>query len=181
MNSYVPLAFASSISSLFLLESFSISWIFQDILVWVPGNRTPRWGAKITWCEAIELPGSSQMQHLRNLVESKPMMIRIPDQSIVVGDPMKTVDRIQAARASDGSYASIYTASGSPVNVQMGRISGETVLAYWYDPRNGGSQVIGEFPNTGNHEFAPPSSGMGNDWVLVLDDAARGLHEPGSC
>jgi hypothetical protein len=50
---------------------------------WVPGNRTPRWGAKITWREAIELPGSSQMQYLRNLVESRPMVIRIPDQSIL--------------------------------------------------------------------------------------------------
>ena len=147
---------------------------------WVPGNRVPRWGARIAWREAIKLPGSSQMQYLRNLVESRPMMISTPDQSIVVGDPMKTIDRIQAVRGSNGSYAFIYTASGSPVNVQMGRISGETVLAYWYDPRNGKSQVIGKFPNTGDREFAPPSSGMGNDWVLVLDDAAIGFPEPGS-
>jgi hypothetical protein len=27
--------------------------------------------------------------------------------------------------------------------------------------------------------FTPPSSGPGNDWVLVLDDAARNFPAPG--
>jgi hypothetical protein len=147
---------------------------------WVPGIRKPRWGAELQWREAIKLPGASQMQHLRNLVESRPMLIRIPDQSIIAGDTMKTLDRIQATRGLDGSYAFIYISSGKPVDIHMEKISGQVVKAHWYDPRNGSSELIGEFPNTGIHEFTPPSSGPENDWVLVLDDAAKDFPVPGS-
>ena len=108
------------------------------------------------------------------------MLVRIPDQSIIAGDPLKTGERIQATRGADGSYAFIYTAAGKPVNVHMEKISGQVVRAYWYDPRNGASELIGEFPNTGTREFTPPSSGAEKDWILVLDDAARAFPVPGS-
>ena len=147
---------------------------------WVPGQKTSRWGAEIPWREAINLPGASQMQYVRNLVESRPMLVRIPDQSIIAGDTMKTGERIQATRGSDGSYAFVYTAAGKPVNVHMEKISGPMVKAYWYDPRNGSVELIGEFPATGTREFTPPSSGAENDWVLVLDDAAKDFPVPGA-
>ncbi len=146
---------------------------------WTPGTPTARWGATIHWKEAIHLPGASQMQHLRRLVESRPMLTRIPDQSIIAGDPMKTWERIQAARGSDGSCALVYIASGRSVTVRMDKISGQTAKAYWYDPRDGTSTPIGEFSNTGTREFTPPSSGHENDWVLVLDDAEKGFPSPG--
>ena len=63
----------------------------------------------------MQLPGSSQMRHLRTLIESRPMPVRIPDQSMLVSDPMATTERIQATRASDGSYAFVYSASGRPI------------------------------------------------------------------
>jgi len=147
---------------------------------WVPGTPKPRWGATMHWKEAINLPGASQMQYLRNLIESRPMLTRIPDQSILVGDPMKTTDRVQATRDSDGSYAFVYIASGKPVTVRMDKVSGAEVKAYWYDPRDGTSRFIGQFPGAGVREFTPPSSGIGNDWVLVLDDAAKDFPTPGS-
>jgi hypothetical protein len=147
---------------------------------WVPGLGKPRWGAELPWREAINLPGASQMQYVRYLVESRPMLVRIPDQSIVAGDTMKTGERIQATRGSDGSYAFIYTAAGRPVNVHMDKNSGQMAKAYWYNPRNGSAELIGKFPNTGTREFTPPSSGAEQDWVLVLDDTARDFPVPGS-
>ena len=69
-----------------------------------PGSR----GRKPCKC----LP-AAQMQYLRALIESRPMLKRIPDQWLLVNDPMGTTDRIQACRASDGSYAFIYTATGT--------------------------------------------------------------------
>ena len=92
---------------------------------------------------------------------------------------MKTTQRIQATRGSDGSYALVYTASGKSMNIRLDRISGKTVRAYWYDPRKGTAQLIGEFSNTGTREFTPPSIGSGNDWVLVLDEAGRNFPLPG--
>ena len=147
---------------------------------WVPGLEKPRWGAELPWYEAVNLPGASQMQHLRNLVESRPMLVRIPDQSIIAGNAMEAGQRIQATRGSDGSYAFIYTTAGRPVNVNMEKISGQMVKAYWYDPRKGSAESIGEFPNTGTRKFMVPHSGAGKDWVLVLDDTMRDFPAPGS-
>jgi len=112
------------------------------------------------------------------------MLLRIPDQWLLVNDPMGTSDRIQACRAADGSYAFIYTATGAKLGIRMvdriyEKLSGNVIKAYWYDPRLGTSAYIGEFPKTESREFTPPSSGRGNDWVLVLDDAAKGYAEPG--
>jgi hypothetical protein len=57
----------------------------------------------------------------------------------------------------------------------MDTVSGKTVKAQRYDPREGTWTHIGEFPNTGRREFVPPSQGEQSDWVLVLEDPARGF------
>jgi hypothetical protein len=146
---------------------------------WTPGMQQTRWMAGLPWQESMQLPGSSQMKHVRSLIESRPMLVRIPDQSILVSDPKATTDRIQATRASDGSYAFVYSASGRPIEVRLDSISGKAIRAWWYDPRTGVAKGIGRFPKTATREFKPPSSGENNDWVLVLDDAARRFPEPG--
>jgi hypothetical protein len=139
-----------------------------------------RWDPKMTWGKAIQLPGASQMQHLRALIESRPFLIRIPDQGMIVSGEGRREDRVQATRASDGSYAFVYITTGGPVRIAMNRISGGGVTAYWYDPRRGTSAPIGRFANDGVQPFTPPTSGRGNDWVLVLDDAARNFGPPGA-
>jgi hypothetical protein len=147
--------------------------------------------------EAMQLPGATQMQHLRALLESRPMLKLIPDQWLLVKDPMGTTDRMQACRASDGSYAFVYTASGRTLRVRIRdkiytKLTGELIKAWWYDPRRGTATPIGEYPRaqfklldeveaygTLGLEFTPPSSGPGIDWVLVLDDAAKNYPPPG--
>jgi hypothetical protein len=147
-----------------------------------PGDT--RHGVAPPWKEALQLPAGTQMRYLRTLLESRPMLTRIPDQWLISNDPLGTVNRMQACRASDGSYAFIYTASGTPLKIRMtdhiyDKLSGKTIRAYWYDPRHGTSQRIGEFDKTVFHDFTPPTSGHGNDWVLVLDDASKGYAPPG--
>lgn len=89
-------------------------------------------------------------------------------------------DHVQATRGSNGSYAFVYIPTGKAVTVNMSKISGSKVKAYWYDPRKGTSEAIGEFPNIGIKQFTPPSAGRGSDWVLVLDDASKGFPAPGA-
>ena len=113
------------------------------------------------------------MQHARKLLESRPVFERIPDQSLLVSGAGTGTEHVQATRAQDGSYAFIYTAAGRPVTVDLRKLSGKTIVARWYDPRQGTYQPQGDFATGGLQEFRPPSSGTGNDWVLVLDAAAR--------
>jgi hypothetical protein len=83
-----------------------------------------------------------------------------------------------ATRGRD--YAMVYTYTGRPFEVRLGVISGATLRAWWYNPRDGRVDPTGLVPNTGVKRFVPPGQpAEGNDWVLVLDDAAKRFRPPG--
>jgi len=128
-------------------------------------------GPKIYWQEAMELPGANQMKYVRKLMESRPMLERVPDQSLIVEHDLPAAERIQATRGND--YAFIYTAAGKSFTVNLGKISGTTLNASWFNPRNGEVKKSEQVNNKGLKKFTPPSAGYGQDWVLILDDAVK--------
>lgn len=138
-------------------------------------NREGINGPTMTWKESLDLPGARQMTYVKNLITSRPILERVPDQTLV-REPYANTERIQATRGED--YAFIYTTAGKPIEVNMGIISGKSVNASWYDPRTGTTTFIGKFKNTGTRTFTPPTSGPGNDWVLLLDDAKKEYKAP---
>jgi len=125
-------------------------------------------GAEIDWPEALDAPGAFQMVHLKDLVLSRPSGGRIPDQAMVAGDSGGGYDHVRALRG-DG-FAMVYTATGRPFDVQMGRIAGDMVTGQWYDPKTGRSTANDAYRNRGSQTFRPPGpESYGNDWVLILD------------
>ncbi len=142
------------------------------------GHLPDRFGARRPWQEALALPGGAQMQHARRLLESRPFLTRIPDQTLLLSNPGIGMNHTRATRACDGSYAFIYSAAGQPFTVDLARLAGDTIVAYWFDPRLGLAQPIGRLTGGTAHEFVPPTYGADNDWVLVLDDAAKGFEMP---
>jgi hypothetical protein len=137
------------------------------------------------WNQAIDQPGAGQMQHGRHLIESRPVLSRIPDDSIIVPAAVTTSIpgagryRFSGTRDSDGTYAMVYAPVGRKFSVRMDCIKGAKVKAWWFNPRNGRATPAGEFSNTGQQEFTPPDYGEHLDWVLVLDDAAKRYAPPG--
>lgn len=131
-----------------------------------------------TWREALALPGSGQVQHAKRLVLSRPFLARVPDQTLIASDPGKGGEHVRACRDAEGRYAYIYLPVGQPVSVQTSRLSGRRLRAWWFDPRNGRAQDAGEHASAGSVGFAAPSSGSGQDWVLVLDDGGRRYKAP---
>jgi hypothetical protein len=152
--------------------------------MWTPA-RQPINNPLMPWSEAIDQPGAGQMQHGRRLVESRPFLTRVPDDSVVVTGRVPTSVpgagryRYVATRDSEGRYAMVYAPVGRPFAVRMTVIVGPRVRAWWFNPRDGSATSIGEFPNTGERTFTPPDPGEHLDWVLVLDDAAQGYLAPG--
>jgi len=153
--------------------------------MWAPG-REPINNPLMPWHEAIEQPGARQMQYGRWLIESRPMLTRVPDDAIVVASAIPTnmpgegVYRFVATRDEEGTYAMVYAPVGRPFSVRMDVIKGEKVQAWWYNPRNGEATSIGTFENRGERVFETPAPGELLDWVLVLDDAAKGYPAPGT-
>ncbi|MDQ6814899.1 MAG: glycoside hydrolase family 140 protein [Bacteroidota bacterium] len=147
----------------------------HDVWQMYAADRAPVNGPHFPWYVAIDLPGAGQMKYLRQLMESRPMLDRVPDQSLIK-DALGANNRIQATRGKE--YLFVYTTEGKPITVNMGKISGKEVKAFWYNPKNGESKDIGRFPNTGQQMFTPSSTGYGNDWVLVLEDFSKNYTHP---
>lgn len=144
--------------------------------MFAPGHSGKN-GPLLYWNDALDRPGAGQMRHLRALIESRPFLSRVPDQSLVA-DPRAGADHIAATRG-DG-YAFIYSGHGRPFTVNLGRISGGQLNGWWYNPRNGAAEKIGTFENRGTREFVPHlHGGLGTDYVLVLDDATKDFPAPG--
>jgi hypothetical protein len=134
-------------------------------------GREPVNNPHFGWSQSLDLPGAKQMKFVRRLMESRPILDRVPDQGIITENDLPSSIRIQATRGKD--YAFIYTTQGKPFTVIMGKISGEKIKATWFDPRNGKIISAGETANTGTKKYFPPNSGYGMDWVLVIDDASK--------
>lgn len=88
--------------------------------------------------------------------------------------------QLVSTRDAEGSYAMVYAPVGRPFAVRMNVIGGRRVKAWWFNPRTGRAGDAGTFENTGERVFTPPDAGEMLDWVLVLDDAAKGYGPPGA-
>lgn len=156
--------------------------------MWAPGRTR---NALMSWEQALSQPGAEQMQYARYLLESRPFYTRIPDDSVIVSArvpdeiPGAGLRRFVATRDSEGSYAMVYVPVSRPFNVRMDKVTGGrraagAVRAWWFNPRDGSAQKIGEYPASGEREFVPPNPGELLDWVLVLDDTRRNFTAPGT-
>jgi hypothetical protein len=148
-------------------------WQFADAAVRAPVNHPDR-----PWRAAIVRPGAQQVVHLRRLLESRPFLTRVPDQSILASDPGQRGCHVRAARDAHGRYAMVYVPNTQTVDVRLDAVKGRTVDGWWFDPRRGSATRLGPFQASGVRSFTPPEDGP--DWVLVLDDPAQAWPPPGS-
>jgi hypothetical protein len=100
-------------------------------------------------------------------MESKSILDRIPDQSILIESDETPGERIQATRGKD--YVFVYTCVGKRFRLKMGQIPGEKSAYFWVNPRTGEKSGKNNINNTGIQTFTPPTKGYGLDWVMVLE------------
>jgi len=153
--------------------------------MWAP-SRDPINRPLMPWYEAIDQPGAFQMMYGRLLMESRPFLTRIPDNTIIVTDriassvPGNGSYRYVATRDEAGTYAMIYVPVGRKFSVRMDAIKGKEVAAWWFNPRNGDAKEIGKYANSGIQIFTTPTPGENLDWILVLDDSSANYPAPGT-
>ena len=141
-----------------------------------PG-REPVGMARHNWFDVLDLPGAYDLIHARRLLESRPFLSRVPDNSLIGPAYFPETDYVVATRG-DG-YAFIYFPTGSAADIITDKMGAESINAYWFDPHTGKSDFIEKIPGKGKRKFTPPSNGRGNDWILVLDDASKNFKAPG--
>jgi len=131
-----------------------------------------------TFPEGLDRPGAWDMGHVRAVVESRPMLSRKPDQSLILSGSGSGADHMQACMST--GCALIYFSTGQTASIATNKIGASRVKAWWYDCREGTAQFIDEADAASSRTFDPPGTqGRGNDWVLVLDDASKSFPLPG--
>lgn len=138
-----------------------------------PKVTPPFLGAQRHWTNALAYPGAGQIKHLRALLESRPWAELEPDATLVVAPKPGGTNHVAGLRARDGGTALLYLPQGGSVTVNLARLAGTEVRGTWWSPKTTGSSNAGTFVPRGEKQLKAPSAGLGEDWVLVLDDPAK--------
>lgn len=141
-----------------------------------PG-REPVGGVRNYWYDVLDLPGAWDMIHVRRLMESRPMLDREPAQEILDNGFVPEKNYIVATRGKN--YVMIYIPSGTETTILLDKLGWNYSVAWWYNPKNGKTQLLEEFENKGNRTFKPEKDGRGNDIILVIDNKDTNFDIPG--
>jgi Protein of unknown function (DUF4038)/Putative collagen-binding domain of a collagenase len=142
---------------------------------YTPGDSGTSFFPKQKWQEGLQAPGASQMRFLKNLILRHPFFERMPDQSMVVDNGEK-YDRVLATRGRN--FALFYTYNGRDFTVQLNKVRGKMLDAYWYNPKNEQRIGLGTFSEKSAKTFNPPGEKEnGNDWVLVVEECSPLCYE----
>jgi hypothetical protein len=152
----------------------------------VAGLRSNPWmggtgamiGANVPWYVAMDRPGAYEMGYMRALFQSVPFKNLVPDQSIILNGPTSGGAKIRSARSSDGSFAIIYSPFGESFTLNKSIVKANKFREFWYDPRYGVSYEIDEPERWGIQTYTPPTTGRGQDWVLVIENGAANYASP---
>jgi hypothetical protein len=145
---------------------------------WMP-DRKPDISADIPWPEALDHPGAFQMMFVRRLFESRPFTKLAPYPSMILNGPTSGGGKIRAARATDGSFAFVYSPFGEKFTVDQKALKGAKIKEIWYNPRYGTTYHAHTGSGKAFQTYTPPSSGRGQDWILILEDEAENFPVPG--
>lgn len=158
---------------------FGHTYGHRSFIGWIRKGETYRYGAHIPWYESLDAPGAFQVGYLRRLMESRPFLSRIPDQTLLIDDRGTGDAHLQATRDKLGRFAMVYSPMGAPIRVRTASLKGKIFRAWWFDPRTGKASLLGEDFQGDVLTFEPPSQGEDCDWVLVLDAQGENFPPPG--
>ena len=142
-------------------------------------GRAPIIGANVPWHEALDHPGAFQMTHLRTLFEARPFSQLIPSKDLILSGATSGGGKIRAGLAEDQSFAVIYSPRGEPFTLDKSLIKGNRIKEIWYDPRYGVSYHVHTGDTKGIQTYTPPTSGRGQDWILIVEDVDAEMALPG--
>jgi len=134
-------------------------------------KHTPIIGATIPWFEAMDHPGAFQMGILKKLFTARPFQILAPNKNIILDGPDTGGAKIKAALANDGSYAIVYSPRGEKFTLDISLLKADKLREIWFDPRYGEEHKIHTSGTKGIQTYTPPTSGRGNDWILIIEKA----------
>jgi hypothetical protein len=163
----------------------------------VPSDRAARFDVDTHWRDALRFPAAEQMRHLRRLLTDFPWHRLVPERDrddrvnqqqagrLTHPEPAETPHlvargsgdgdlRVQAAVADDGSFALAYAPEAARLTIDLGRLAGSPVEAWWADPTSGERRSAGCFARPESVTLQTPDGAPDRDHVLALRVARAG-------
>ncbi len=139
------------------------------------------WDFNSGWESALNTPGRTSLLHLSNLFASRPYHDIVPDYAHTLvtagyGDFSSSFAVMSGLGNGGDTLLAYFPGNSYTITVDMSQIGGTTSDVHWFNVRDGSASFDGNYANSGTMQFTPPGSG---DWLLVVDNAARGLGAPG--
>ena len=118
------------------------------------------------WRKALSRPGSGQMNHLKKLMLSYSSFDWIPASNLIK-DNQDGANHITACKGKD--YVLVYSPNGVPFEFvdSMGMLVTKDLR--WFNPRSG-EEIIQRDNNCEAVRLIPPTSGRGQDWILIVSN-----------
>lgn len=136
--------------------------------MWSPEREPVLW-ANIPWYESLDTPGAFQMGFMRRLFESFPFQELVPVQDMILDGATGKGAKIRATRSRMGNFAFIYSPRGEAFTIDKRVFETRRIKESWFDPRYGCQYYFHTTVNAAFQTYSPPTSGRGNDWILILD------------
>jgi hypothetical protein len=127
------------------------------------------WRVLPTWKDALDAPGASQMSVLKRIfLGRKEWWNLVPDQAAFASGGQTKGDVLNlAARHRNSEWIMVYSASKTSFSINMNKVEGDEVNAFWIDPKTGDATFIDSFPSRGVKSFSTP--GEWEDAILILE------------
>lgn len=130
-------------------------------------TREPSGYFPYTWEQALTHPGAEQMKYVKELRLKRDYASLRPAPDLL---PENYAGMGRMAAAKGDGYAYVYTPLGAPFTVDLSAFAGaKCVKGLWFNPRTGEETLFGILKPGEATLVVPPSSGKGEDWVLVLE------------
>ncbi|MBQ9124431.1 MAG: DUF4038 domain-containing protein [Acholeplasmatales bacterium] len=135
------------------------------IQFYIPGDKGS-YGVRETWQEGLHSPGGSQMQYLKELMES----IDFVNGSAHTEYILNQKERCHRISCFAGeNYILCYTFYGDLIELDLSKYKNKKMAAYWINPENNSRSYIDTFEGYDSYKFRPTRKReLSNDWVLML-------------
>lgn len=133
----------------------------------------------VDWRNSMSNYGASFLTYVKRLQVARPLNVLTPDYSHVAVTSGFGTDGTTYAPVVFNTNTLVAYTNGVALTVDKSQFTSATFNLNWYNVRDG-STTAGTAPamGSGSQVFTPPTTGGGNDWVLLLDNPSLGLGNP---
>ncbi len=132
-------------------------------------DKKGSYGVRESWEDGLHSPGGSQMQYLKNLMESVDFTKGAPHSEYILNQ--KPGHHRTCVFASE-DYIFIYTYKGDKIKIDISKYLDKKMDAYYMNPENDSMSYIKTYINEPIIELHPTRrQELSNDWVIVLKES----------